>query len=134
MSKPPLAPVKHHAPVPVVVEAPHPLPVMLHGADGKPAPVAPTETLPPTTTAAEDKVTAGQRHINRLWEYTQSFISILVVLSTMGASIYGYVVGNQREIPTMLATAFGSVVTFYFVRTNHTQTGGVGKKADHEGR
>jgi hypothetical protein len=44
-------------------------------------------SLPATTTEQEDIVTAGQRKVNLIWEYTQSIIALLVVFTTMIAAI-----------------------------------------------
>lgn len=89
--------------------------------------------LKPTTTGEEDLVTEGQRHINRVWEYTQAAIAILVCLSTMVAGVLLVVAqlfydAHDEELPTIFAVAFGTVIGFYFSRTNHSSTGGVGKQ------
>lgn len=69
---------------------------------------------------------AGQRHINRIWEYTQALIAILVSTATL------YVAANLSLIDRgemaaflLLSNAFFLVIGFYFGRTNHTNTGGV---------
>lgn len=85
-------------------------------------------SLPPTTTAAEDETTQGQRRINLLWEYTQSIIAIAVVGTTLVIGILGVL--HQVETPTIISVAFGTVIGFYFARTNHQAIGGVGPKAD----
>lgn len=85
------------------------------------------------TTEQEDIVTAGQRRINLIWEHTQAAIALMVCFCTMAAGMitviatmfYGKADG---QIPTILAVAFGTVIGFYFSRTNHTAVGGVGKK------
>lgn len=77
--------------------------------------------------AERDLVMAGQRRINLIWEYTQAVIALLVVFTTMGAGLYGMV--HDLPIPTLMAVAFGTVVGFYFSRTNHSAIGGVGVKA-----
>lgn len=82
-------------------------------------------TLTPTTTEQEDKVTAGQRLVNILWEVTQTVIAITVVVSTM---IKAFSLTEGQDIPTIMAVAFGTVVGFYFARTNHQAIGGIGKK------
>jgi len=94
-------------------------------------------TLPPTTTEQQDKTTDGQRVINRIWEYTQAFIAILVVSATMGAALYNVFHKATDQIPTILSVAFGTVVGFYFSRSNHQTVGGVGPKPGYphyEGR
>lgn len=82
-------------------------------------------TLAPTTTEQEDTVTAGQRLVNMTWELTQSFIAVCVVTFTM---IKAFTLSQGNDIPTIMAVAFGTVVGFYFARTNHQSQGGVGKK------
>lgn len=81
--------------------------------------------LTPNTTAQEDITTAGQRKVNLIWEYTQAFIAIVVVVATM---VSGLKVKKDEQIPTILSVAFGTVVGFYFSRTNHQAIGGIGKK------
>lgn len=92
-------------------------------------------SLTPTTTAQEDITTAGQRKVNLIWEYTQAAIALLVVLSTMVAGFLVAIKGGQ--IPTIYSVAFGTVVGFYFSRTNHQAIGGIGAKPPlqkYEGR
>lgn len=78
--------------------------------------------LPSTTTTQEDLVTAGQRRINLIWEATQAFIAVVVVLSSIAVSVRG------AEIPQTLSNALFLIVGFYFSRTNHAAIGGVGSK------
>jgi hypothetical protein len=78
--------------------------------------------LPPTTTLAEDKVVAGQRKINIVWEYTQAFITILIT----GAIVYTAITQKPSEV---LTNAFFLIIGFYFSRTNHANIGGIGTKA-----
>lgn len=87
----------------------------------------------PTTTAEQDTSTRSQRHINRVWEYTQATLAILVTGATL------YVAGSmalRKEADgaafLLLSNAFFVVVTTYLTRTNHTKTGGV--KAGDLGR
>ena len=116
--------------MPVVIAAVvEPLPVVIETPQAAPAAAMVTKgvgtTLAPTTTEQEDKTTAGQRLVNMLWEITQSVIAFLVVGSTMIKAFY---LIQGQEIPTIMAVAFGTVVGFYFARTNHQSIGGVGKK------
>ena len=100
---------------------------------------APT-ALAPTTTAEQNLSTAGQRKVNLIWEFTQSAIAILVTLATLAASI----ILTLRADPNLaafvlLSNAFFLVVGFYFGRTNHQRTGGVGalplrQIGEYEGR
>jgi len=104
-------------------------------------------TLPPTTTAQQDLITAGQRTINLLWEITQSRLALIIVITfnlvLMGIVTWALIsliqVGQVGDIDTyqavivVLLAALGQlygltnlVVGFYFGRTNHQRTGGVG--------
>lgn len=105
----------------VVVEGTTPAPIVM------PPTVTKGEgtTLPPTTTEQEDTVTAGQRLVNLTWELTQSTIAIAVVLFTM---VKAFLLSQGQDIPTIMAVAFGTIVGFYFARTNHQAIGGIGKK------
>ena len=82
-------------------------------------------TLSPTTTESEDKVTEGQRHINLLWEGSQSAISIMIT----AAVIYCQIKSINSET---LNNAFFFVVATYLQRTNHTRRGGV--EPEYKGR
>lgn len=118
--------------------------------------IAPTkweapETLPPETTHQEDMVTAGQRAVNLLWETTQARIALVVIFVGMfvNASLICVLVISNKDISVnrlaviSIALQFinltaGIIIGFYFSRTNHTNIGGVGKKAtaqqNYEGR
>lgn len=74
--------------------------------------------LAPTTTAAADKVTEGQRRINLLWESSQSIISVAITF----AVIYCQIQSIQSET---LNNAFFFVVATYLQRTNHVRKGGI---------
>lgn len=91
--------------------------------------------LPPTTTEAEDDTTEGQRRINLLWEWTQAIIAIAVVMTTMASGVYS-IIHQNAQVPTIISVAFGTVIGFYFARTNHQAIGGVGSKPtqDYIGR
>jgi len=78
-------------------------------------------SLPPQTTSQEDLVTAGQRRINLIWEWTQSVIAVMVTLSYIGAQLL-------RIESAGLANACFLIVGFYFSRTNHAAIGGIGAK------
>ena len=95
------------------------------------------QPLSPNTTAEQDLTTAGQRRVNLIWEYTQAFIAVSVVVSTMIAGIAVSLDNKPEQVPTILSVAFGTGVGFYFSRTNHAAIGGVGEKpkgAPYEGR
>src|SRR5678815_615705 len=84
---------------------------------------------PSRTTLQEDLTTAGQRRVNLIWEWTQAIIAIGVVVSTMVVGGYIAILGRpDQQTPTILSVAFGTIVGFYFARTNHAAIGGVGAK------
>jgi hypothetical protein len=89
---------------------------------------------PPTTTLQEDLVVAGQRRVNLIWEYTQAFIAIGVVIVSMVAAVVAMLAG--KEVSAFLSFVCGNVVGFYFSRTNHAAIGGIGEKptGKYEGR
>ena len=73
--------------------------------------------------------TAGQRRVNLLWEYTQAGIAGLVTTTVLLCTGYLVIAG----VETMKTAAFGFlvgianlVIGFYFGRTNHQRTGGIG--------
>lgn len=76
------------------------------------------DNLSPTSTAEEDRHTAGQRSINRVWELTQALIAGVVVIASVYASLRGI------DAPGLQNTSF-LVVGFYFGRTNHQRVGGI---------
>lgn len=123
MSVPPVAPVP--APLPVII-APEqaPIPVVV-AASALPVPVTTTKgegtTLLPTTTEQQDVVTQGQRHINRVWEYSQAAIALLITLAVVYCAV-------NRISSQDLTNAFFLIVGFYFSRVNHQAIGGVGAK------
>jgi len=90
----------------------------------------------PKTTTQEDLTTAGQRRINLIWEYTQAIIALIVVTATMASGVYMSYTHSADQLPTIMSVAFGTVVGFYFSRTNHAAIGGVGHKPEprYEGR
>lgn len=72
--------------------------------------------------------TGSQRRINLIWEVTQAIVTIMVV----GATLYiaGYLAlterGDTAAAFLLLSNAFFMIVAFYYQRTNHVRTGGVG--------
>lgn len=98
-------------------------------------------TLAPTTTEQQDLTTSGQRAINRIWEYTQSGIALMVVVSgvLVNSAIVFFVIFNNREVSTtqlslisislqFINLTTGIIIGFYFSRTNHSAQGGIGPK------
>jgi len=102
----------------------------------EPRPVLPG-SIAPTTTAEQNLVSAGQRRVNLIWEYTQSAIAIGVTLATLSASVT-LILRSDANVAAfvLLSNAFFLVVGFYFGRTNHQRTGGVGARgvSEYEGR
>jgi hypothetical protein len=94
----------------------------------------PGSPLPPNTTAQEDLISHGQRRVNLIWEFTQAAIAILVVATVMGSAAYSVIAQKMDQIPTIMSTAFGMVVGFYFGRTNHANTGGPGWRPPNQTR
>ena len=103
------------------------------------------DVTPATTTHEENLTTAGQRRINLVWEYTQAAIALMVAFATMVCGIYSMIrpvaaistVAVPVQVPTIISVAFGTVVGFYFSRTNHAAIGGIGTKPPlqtYEGR
>lgn len=94
-------------------------------------------SVPPTTTAQEDRTLAGQRKINLIWELTQAGLALIVVASNVGVALY---MVTQRipftEYPPILSHSLFLIVGAYFSRTNHAAIGGVGAKPiqKYEGR
>ena len=87
-------------------------------------------SLPATTTFQDDLTKAGQRKINLVWEYTQSFISCTVVLANMIVAVYDGIVPTAGNFPVVLSSSLFLIVGFYFSRTNHAAIGGIGAKAE----
>lgn len=70
---------------------------------------------PSTTTAEQDRKTAGYRRVNITWEGTQA----LVTLSVTAATIYAALHGIESSI---LNNGFLVIVATYYTRTNHTKS------------
>ena len=84
-------------------------------------------TSEPTTTAEQDRQTAGHRRVNIIWEVTQSMIALSVTLTTLYAAAMIALRPAAGEASfLLLSNAFFLVIGFYFGRTNHQRTGGVG--------
>lgn len=86
-----------------------------------------TEPLSPTTTAEENRKSAGQRQVNIIWEATQSIIALAVTSSTLYVAAKLSILNpTQTAAFLLLSNAFFLVIGFYFGRTNHQRVGGVG--------
>lgn len=101
------------------------------------------KNIAPTTTEAEDVTKAGQRFVNLIWESMQASIAAGVVICALyvaGRVALLVIIPEATEKQAAAAnTAFmlignlvSLIVGFYFGRTNHQKTGGVGPK--DEGR
>jgi hypothetical protein len=71
--------------------------------------------------------TQGQRRINMIWEVTQSVIALVTVGGGVWIMVHDSLAGGPRQqMPTTLSSMIFLVLGFYFARTNHSATGGVG--------
>jgi hypothetical protein len=95
-----------------------------------------SDHLPSTTTAEQDRDTAGeratsvaadreigrksggQRRINLIWEVTQALIAVGVTAAMIWAELHNQPADN-------LSRAFTLIIAIYFVRMNHTKVGGI---------
>lgn len=89
--------------------------------------------LPSTTTKEEDKHTSSARFNDSIWEWTQSFIALIVVCSVVYTNVY--LATNPPSASEISNSALmqlnvlgGIIVGFYFGRTNHARLGGVANK------
>lgn len=93
----------------------------------------------PALTPPEAEVvrkTAGQREVNMLWESTQMKLALSVIWAALLVSSLLAVLGTRlgSEDLQLAAAVFlfgvANLVTgFYFGRTNHQRTGGVGSNS-----
>jgi hypothetical protein len=94
-----------------------------------------TLTLPTVPQAEFSVMRDGQRKINLIWERTQAAIALIIVLANVSAWIAATVRGHDAaSVPAGLTDALFVVVGFYYGRTNHQATGGVGPRPDNEAR
>lgn len=88
------------------------------------------ERIAPRTTEEEDRRSAGQRAINLTWENTQRLIALSVTWVSLTVAAWLAVMGATESVQTAaLVFVFGVanlVIGFYFGRTNHQRSGGVG--------
>ncbi len=79
------------------------------------------------TTAEQDRKTAAQRRVNILWEATQSVVALSVTFATLYVAVNLTLRVTATESAfILLSNAFFLIIGFYFGRTNHQRTGGVG--------
>jgi hypothetical protein len=69
---------------------------------------------------------AGQRRVNILWEITQALIAVSVSATTLFVAATLAIRQDLMGAFLLLSNAFFLVVGFYFGRTNHQKSGGVG--------
>jgi hypothetical protein len=91
----------------------------------------PSDSLPSTTTEAQDLTAHGQRRINLIWEVTQALIAVSVASATLYVSAR-MALNVSGEAFLLLSNGFFLVIGFYFGRTNHQRIGG--STAPWEGR
>lgn len=91
---------------------------------------------PPKTTEEEDRKSLGQREINLIWETTQMKVALSVIWAALAVGAVLAVFSTWLGTPDVQLAAvvflFGvaNLVTgFYFGRTNHQRSGGVGGDA-----
>jgi len=78
-------------------------------------------------TAEKSLITAGQRRINIIWEITQALIALTVTISAIYVAASLALGGDTNSAAfLLLSNAFFVIIGFYFGRTNHQRTGGVG--------
>jgi hypothetical protein len=86
---------------------------------------------PPTTTSEQDRKSAGQRRVNIIWEVTQAIIAVSVIAATLyvdgAVALHGGELATVQSSALMQLNVMAALVTgFYFGRTNHQRSGGVG--------
>ncbi len=86
---------------------------------------------PAETTFQQDLTLAGQRRVNLIWEYTQSAVTFIVVLTNMivaGANALYHPGTELDHHPVILSSSLFLILGFYYSRTNHAAIGGMGAK------
>ena len=97
-------------------------------------PIIVTDNIASTTTVEEDKHTKSARFNDSIWEFTQSFIAVVVILAVVHTNAYLSLYGSNstNDISTsalmQINVLGGIIVGFYFGRTNHARSGGVMQK------
>lgn len=81
--------------------------------------------------------TAGQRDINLMWETTQMRVALSVIWSSLVVAALLAVLGKwigsadlQLAAVVFLFGVANLVTGFYFGRTNHQRTGGIGATSE----
>lgn len=83
----------------------------------------PHDVIAATTTSEEDRKTAGQRQINRIWEYTQAIVTVMITIAAITCALLNV----ESDVVNF---AFVAIISTYYARTNHTNVGGI----KYEGR
>jgi len=91
-------------------------------------------SLNPTTTAEQNRATAGQRSINRIWEQTQAIVTVVIIVVTASGVLAKVFLPAASNLPSEWWAIVGLVIGFYFSRTNHTKIGGVPMRTSTEER
>ena len=82
-----------------------------------------------STKEYREHIVRGQQRVNILWERTQAFIAVVVVIANMAVGVHiGFSGSKDTAAPPILSNGLFLVVGFYFSRTNHERVGGVGEK------
>lgn len=97
-------------------------------------PLIPAPSWPHDSVAEYSLMREGQRRVNLIWERTQASIAVLIVLANIAAWVVATMRGHETSVPPGLTDALFVVVGFYYGRTNHESTGGVGSRRGNETR
>lgn len=105
-------------------------------------PVMPSEKKEDAEIEARKLKSSGQRTVNNVWEAMQAIIALMVTGTGMWVS--ANLALREDDATEDKAAAFAAVVFitgaanlvigFYFGRTNHQRTGGVGGESEKGGR
>jgi len=90
----------------------------------------------PKTTQEDERVSAGQRAVNLIWENTQAKIAVAVVYVVLFVAAIISIIGmlpwaTDQQIALaitsfmLLSSLATLVIGFYYGRTNHQKIGGV---------
>lgn len=74
----------------------------------------------------EERHYAGQRYINKIWEFTQAFIAVAITIASLIVSAHLAVWGTVDAQTASFVFIYGVanlVIGFYFGRTNHSRPG-----------
>lgn len=113
-------------PAPVVVANPNPIEVSVAEPADTDAQAKARVVASQGRADESDRVSHGQRRINLIWELTQAVIALSVSLTTLFVSAALVLRGEGDTAFVLLASLANLVIGFYFGRTNHQRTGGVG--------